>query len=284
MIPVLQPLFAAILQATSFTFDKAALRVKRIDWQTYTSISFPLLMLFDALFLLIVRPAIAWNTLGGMAGVFVAVTIIAGFITNTLYYRALDDENLHELQTWSVFLGIPTIIVTGILFTDERNLVVLIPALIAIAVVTWSHLQENHGLAIRPKTMAFIGWMFVAAPALASMNKVILGTWNPILLELVRDSSLAFIFWLFVFKGIKHVNGKAWAFLVATNICSSAAWILYYYGFQKLGVVETMLVFSLQPVLTYGFSLVFLREKLRSRQLIAFVVVLGCIAAAQLLR
>ena len=258
--------------------------MKRIDWQTYTSISFPLLMLFDALFLLIVHPAINWNSLGGIAGVFVIVTIVAGFITNTLYYRALDDENLHELQTWSVFLGIPTIIVTSILFTDERRLVVLIPALVAIAAVTWSHMRENHGLAIRPKTVAFIGWMFVAAPALTVMNKVILETWNPILLELVRDSTLAFIFWLIVFKGIKHVNKTAWAFLLATNICSSAGWILYYYGFQRLGIVETMLVFSLQPVLTYGFALVFLKEKLHPRQLIAFVVVLGCIAAAQLLR
>ncbi len=279
----LVPLFAAFLQATSFTLDKAALNVRRIDWKTYISISFPLLMLFDALFLLIVRPAISWSLLGGVSGLFVAVTIVTGFITNALYYRALDDEDLHELQTWGVFLAIPTLIVTSVLFTDERRLVVLVPALIAAAAVTWSHLGRGNGLAIRPKTVAFIGWMVVATPAMAAMSKVILQTWNPILLELVRDSSLAFIFWLAVSKGIRHVSSKAWGFLLATNVCSSAAWILYYYGFQQLGVVRTMLVFSLMPMLTYFFSVTFLRERFVVKKFIAFLVVLASIAAAQVL-
>ena len=195
---VLMPFVAAFLQATSFTFDKAALNVKRIDWKTYTSISFPLLMLFDALFLFIVHPAIQWSALGGLGGIFVAVTIVTGFITNALYYRALDDDSLHEMQTWGVFIGIPTLLVTSLLFTDERKLAVLIPALIATAAVTWSHLGRGNRLAIRPKTVAFIGWMLLATPAMASMSKIILQTWNPILLELVRDSVLAFIFWLTV--------------------------------------------------------------------------------------
>jgi drug/metabolite transporter (DMT)-like permease len=102
-------------------------------------------------------------------------------------------------------------------------------------------------------------------------------------LELVRDSSLAIIFWLTVSKGLKHVSSKAWGFLLATNICSSAAWILYYYGFQRLGVIETMLVFSLMPMLTYFFSVVFLKEKLEKRRFIAFLIVLASIAVAQAL-
>ncbi|HTP56989.1 MAG TPA: hypothetical protein VMJ72_01780, partial [Candidatus Paceibacterota bacterium] len=256
---ILSPLIASLLQAMSYTFDKAALNVRRIDWKTYTSVSFPLLMLFDALFLFIVHPAIDWGMLGGLAGIFVAVTIITGFITNTLYYRALDEDNLHELQTWGVFIAIPTLIVTSILFADERNLVVLIPALIATAAVTWSHLGRGNRLAIQPKTAAFIGWMLIATPATVGMSKVILQSWNPILLELVRDSSLALIFWVAVSKGISHVNRKAWSYLLATNMFSSAAWILYYYGYQQLGVVHTMLLFSLTPVLTYLFALVFLR-------------------------
>jgi len=281
---ILSPLIASLLQAMSYTFDKAALNVRRIDWKTYTSVSFPLLMLFDALFLFIVHPAIDWGMLGGLAGIFVAVTIITGFITNTLYYRALDEDNLHELQTWGVFIAIPTLIVTSILFADERNLVVLIPALIATAAVTWSHLGRGNRLAIQPKTAAFIGWMLIATPATVGMSKVILQSWNPILLELVRDSSLALIFWVAVSKGISHVNRKAWSYLLATNMFSSAAWILYYYGYQQLGVVHTMLLFSLTPVRTYLFALVFLREKFLPRRIVAFVIVLGCIAAAQFLR
>ena len=281
---IFSPLIAALLQAGSYTLDNAALNVRRIDWKTYTSVSFPLLMIFDALFLLIVRPAVTWSALGGLAGIFVAVSIVTGYITNALYYRALDDEDLHELQTWGVFLAIPTLIVTSVLFTDERNLVVLIPALVATAAVTWAHLGKGNGLAVRPKTIAFIGWMLVATPALAGMSKVILQSWNPIMLELVRDTSLAFIFWLTVSKGISQVNRKAWSYLLATNLCSSAAWILYYYGFQQLGIVHTMLLFSLTPVLTYVFALLFLREKFLPRRIIAFVVVLVCIAAAQLLR
>lgn len=277
-------LFGALLQATSFTFDKAALRLRRIDWQTYTSISFPLLVLFDALFFLIIRPHVDWGLLGGTAGLFVAITIVIGFITNALYYRALDADYLHEIQTWSVFIGIPTLIVSSILFTDERRLVVLIPAFIATAAVTWASLNHKNRLVIRPKTAAFILWMLVVVPALAAMNKVILHAWNPILLELVRDGSLALIFWLFVSRGLKHVSAKAWGFLLVTNVCSSAAWIIYYYSFQQLGVVYTMLLFSIQPILVYFFSLLFLKEPYSIRKVIAFTIVLASVAAAHLLQ
>ena len=103
-------LFGAFLQSTSFTLDKAALRIRNIDWQTYTSISFPLLVVFDALFFIIVHPTVNWTLLGGTGGLFVLVTIAIGFITNTLYYRALDEDYLQEIQTWGVFIGIPTLV------------------------------------------------------------------------------------------------------------------------------------------------------------------------------
>ena len=277
-------LFGAFLQSTSFTLDKAALRIRNIDWQTYTSISFPLLVVFDALFFIIVHPTVNWTLLGGTGGLFVLVTIAIGFITNTLYYRALDEDYLQEIQTWGVFIGIPTLVINSIIFTDERRLIVLIPAFIATAAATWAHLDKKNRLAIRPKTALFIGFMVLAVPALAAMNKIILQTWNPILLELVRDSSLALVFWLFVSRGIRHVSARAWAFLLLTNIYSSAAWIIYYYSYQHFGVAYTILLFAIQPILVYIFSMLFLREPYMPRKIIAFFIILASIIAAQVLK
>ena len=80
------------------------------------------------------------------------------------------------------------------------------------------------------------------------------------------------------------IPGRSIPLLVATNILSASAWVLYYLSYQAFGVIYTILLFSATPLLVYFAAALFLKEPLRRRHAIAFVIVLAAIVTAQLIR
>jgi drug/metabolite transporter (DMT)-like permease len=155
-----------------------------------------------------------------------------------------------------------------------------VPALIASCALVWAHWQ-HHRLVIAPRTVPFVIWDLTGHPLAAAISKMLLRSWNPISLELVRSGTMAIVLGT-VFAGeIKKASLKVGLLLLITNALTSIALILFYFSYQWLGIVHTMLLFSLQPVLVYIASLVLLREKFQPKKLIAFCIVLACIIVAQ---
>ncbi len=277
------PIAAAILQASSFTLDKVILGIRRINFKTYTAISFPLLFLIDAVIFLIIRPPFSFGLFAGINGLILFASLAASIITNIAFYRALKEDELGEMQTLSLLYSVPTILVASLLFADERKLIVIIPATIAALVVFWSHWERKH-FSLKPKTFAFFAWFMISSPFIAAMNKVLLRSWNPIPLEMVRDGLTALILLpLFYGAATAHIPLKGRLLLVATNVLSALAWIFFYFSYKTSGVVYTALLFSLQPLLVYFSSIFFLREPFHKKKFFAFLIVIACIVAANIL-
>jgi drug/metabolite transporter (DMT)-like permease len=70
--------------------------------------------------------------------------------------------------------------------------------------------------------------------------------------------------------------------LLLTNILTSIAWVLYYYSYQVSGIIYTVLIFSLQPLLVYLAGLIFFKEKFNYKKFISFAIILIAIIIAQL--
>lgn len=279
----LLPFLAAVLQASSVTIDKAILRMRRVDFREYTGVSFPLLFLITLAAFLIVRPPFSAAHLGGATGLLILASAAMTVVTNIAYYRALDRDRLQEMETLGLLVAIPTIVGTSVIFADERNPVVLIPALIAAGAVVWAH-WERHHFAIARRTLPFLAWALAAGPAQAAILKTLLASWHPISLELARSAITAAVFGVLFRHSMRPVSLRAFRFLLATNILSAVAWFLFYFSYQRSGVVYTVLLFSLQPLLVYLGSAVFLRESFQWKKFAAFQVVLGSIIVAELLR
>jgi drug/metabolite transporter (DMT)-like permease len=81
----------------------------------------------------------------------------------------------------------------------------------------------------------------------------------------------------------QKVSFKAFSLLVATNILTSIAWILFYFSYQRSGIIYTILVFSLQPLLVYLASTFFLKEPFHWKKAAAFAIVLLSIGIAQVI-
>mgnify|MGYP001584556089 CR=1 FL=1 len=277
------PVLAAFLQAGSVTLDKAILRMRHVNFRDYTGVSFPLIFLLTGIAFLIVRPPLHWELLTSSMGLLIILSAGITIVSNAAYYRALDADSLVEMETIGLLFVVPTIIATSVLFTDERNIFVLIPACIATAAVLWSH-WEGHHFRMAKKTLPYFLWALAAAPLQATMIKILLRTWDPIALELVR-SLLTGTFFGFMFRqSLRTVSGAAFRGLVATNILSVIAWFLVYYSYQRSGIIYTLLLFSLQPFLVYWASFFILKERLQWRKIVAFHVVIVAIVTAEILR
>ena len=279
---LLFPVLAAVLQAGSFTLDKVILSIRRVSFKTYTGVSFPLIFLITLVIFLIFRPPLSFGLLAGNLWLVFLVSISLSIITNLVFYRALDADKLGEIQTFDLLHSFPIIIFSSIIFTDERNFTVIIPALFASLAIIWSH-WERHHFKIAKYTLPFLIWSLSAAPVGAVMSKILLASWNPISLELVRSGTMALVLGPLFFKYAIKIPSKAFSILLITNILTSVAWILFYFSYQRLGIVFTILIFSLQPLLVYFSSVFFLKEKLQWKKAVAFVIVLVSIATAQII-
>lgn len=277
------PILAAILQAGSFTLDKVVLSVRRVNFKTYTGVSFPLIFLITLVIFFIFRPPLSLDLLAGNLWWMLLISIGITIVTNLVFYRALDDDKLGEIQTFDLLHSIPIIIFASIVFADERNFFIIIPALIASIAVIWSH-WEHHHFKIAKHTLPFVGWSLFVAPIGASISKALLGSWDPISLELARSGAIALVLGPLFAKYAKKISFKAFSLLLATNILTSVAWILFYFSYQRSGIIYTILIFSLHPLLVYLASIFILREPVHWKKIVAFFIVLLSIGIAQIIK
>ena len=277
------PILAAILQAGSFTLDKVILSIKRVNFKTYTGISFPLIFLITLIIFIIFRPPLSLNLFTGNLLWLLLISIGMTIVTNLIYYRALDSDYLGEIQTFDLLRNIPIIIVSGLIFTDERNFSIIIPAFIASIAIIWSH-WEHHHIKIARNTLPFIVWSLFTASIGAPISKILLQSWNPISLELISSGVIAIILGTLFIKCTNKISFKTFLLLLITNISTSIAWILFYFSYQYSGIIYTILIFSIQPLLVYIASIFILKEPLNWKKIIAFIIVLLSIGIAQILR
>ena len=278
---ILFPIGAAILQACSFTLDKVTLSIKRVTHKTYMSVSFPLIFIFTLIIFLIMRPPLTIDLFAGKLLWLIIAIIIMAIITNWLFYRALKKDFLSEIQTFSLLRDLPLILFAALIFPDERNWLIIGLAGLAVLAIVWSHWEKGH-FQVAKKTWPYLLWTIIFAPVRHIFAKILLEVWNPISLQLVSEFFLAAFVLIAFNSSFRHTPKKAIPFLLVTNLFTTVAWILYYFGYQKIGIVHTVLLFTLQPMLVYLASILFLKEKFEWKKFTAFIIVLGVIAISQL--
>lgn len=274
------PFLASILQSASFILDKSILSIKKASREQYLGLSFPLIAIFTFAIFLIFNPPFNSQLFSAKYFFLLALSIIMSIASNLIFYSALKTDLLSEIQTIELLKELPLIIFSAIIFSDERNYFIIALSLISACSVIWSHWQKK-GFGIAKKTLPLLIWNLLANPFRGIISKALLEIWNPISLQLIRDGTIGLIFFLIFFKDIKKMPKKAIPFLLLTNLLTSIAWIFYYYSYQSLGIIYTVLIFSLQPLIVYFAGLIFFKEKFSPKKLISFIIILIAIVLAQ---
>ncbi len=276
------PILAAVLQAGSFTLDKIILSMRGVTYKTYTGVSFPLIFVITLIIFFIFQPPLSLSLFAGNFFWLILILVILRIIINLIFYRALDADHLSEIQTISLLKNIPIILFASFLFADERNYIIILLGLIASIAVIWSYWQKDH-FVMAKYTVPYFFSTIIIAPVGAVIYKELLTVWNPISLELIYFGAMALIVGPLFFRSAIKASRKTFPLFIATNILTSVACILYYYSYQILGVVHTVLLFSIQPLLVYLAAVFFLKEPLERKKFIAFLVILISIFVAQLI-
>ena len=276
------PLVGSISQGTSFVIDKTILSMRRVSFRTHIGIGFPIfwLMMLGAFF--IFRPPLFPSTDIYYLGLM-AIGIVLSLVTNIFYYRALDADELSDLEIVDLFRSIPIIVVSSILFADERNPILFAAGLAASLAIIWSHWQRGH-FSMQKRTVPFLLWGIMAAPVSAAIAKVLLAVWHPVALFLIQDSVVTFCALYLYGREFKKITPKLLGLLVLSSALSVGGWILFGLSYQQLGVVHTTLLFSIQPLIVYFASLIILKERHHPKKTVAFLVVLAAILVAEFYR
>lgn len=284
MINFFIPFFAAISSATATTLEKISLKVKKIDSKLYQTASF-----LSIVILMIPFIVFFWKTNDGAFElnhilIFVAV-IVFSFLANWFAYYAMKWEKLSNIEPAKLMEPLFTVILALIfsfIFGQvlyDRSTHILIPALIAAAALVFSHIKKHHFEFNGYFIAAIIGSFFFAVEL--TISRLILNYYSPLTFYFIR-CFFVLLFSLVIFRpNFKKINGKKHKLLI---ILVGAIWILFrillYYGYMRIGIIETTLLMLLAPVFVYIFAWKFLKEKISWRNVVAGIIILGCVVYA----
>jgi drug/metabolite transporter (DMT)-like permease len=286
------PIFGAILEAIGSIIDKKIVNIKKINYKNYSVAGFLAIVLvmfpFSFLFWKI------WpNALSPINIIIFSIIIIASVFANLLMIYALKRENLTELEPIRLMQPLFTILIAFSLsfflasYSQERNPLHLIFALVACLTLILSHIKKHH-LSFDKYILAALLGNFLFGLELA-LSRLLLPGFS----ELKTSLSYSFTFYMlrcfFIFlicylvfrPKISSFPKKA----ILPTIIVSAIWGIYrtilYMGYATYGVVMTTILLSiLAPIFIYILAHIFLKEKLELKNIIAAVIIIICVVLA----
>ncbi len=280
MLQFIIPTIAAVSGSLEMFLNKFILSKDKVNYKLFTAMSFILL----SFIMLIISPFLFEYSAGfllPMNIILLLIIVIIGTIANVWLFHGMKSEQLTETDALLVFGNMFTILFSAIIYIDERNPYILIPAFIASLALIWSHVKRHH-LKFHKSALMILGAMALFAVENVIV-KYLLYTYNAFTLYFIRCFFIMIILVIYFRPNLKKLDRKKYFHLTITQILIITQLVLTYYSFQKFGVVYTMLIMTLMPILLYIYALVWLKEKLEMKKLIAGIVILLCVVVAQIL-
>jgi drug/metabolite transporter (DMT)-like permease len=278
------PFIGAIALASGFMFEKVVLRRRKVDIKLYQTASFLAIILVMLPFLYFFWKLEA-QAFTGMNLFIFALVVLFSMIANMFTFYSMKWEKVSNLEPAKMLEPLFTILL-AIIFSFfavglyDRNMNVIVPALIAGLALIFSHLKKHHIDFNKYFIAAIFGAFFFALELVTT--RLILNYYSPLTFYFARCSAI-FLLSLIIFRpDFKKLGKKSSLYVLITG----AIWVIYrtivYYGYLNLGVIFTTLIIMLGPVFVYLFARIFLKEKIEPRNIIASAVIVVCVLYALL--
>jgi len=246
-------------------FKKRKINIKLFQSTEFLAITVSLLPFIYFFWKLDTQAFELWN-------IFIfSLVIIFSLIANLFTYYSMKGEKVNNLEPAKILEPL-FIILLAIVFSYlvsetmfERNLKIIIPALIAGTVIILSHIKKDHLVFNKYFIAAIIGSFFFALELI--ITRLILDFYSPVTFYFLRCSTIFIISFLAFKPDFKKLNKKVKLEILALGFIWAFYRIIIYYGFLKLGVIFTTLMIMLGPIFVYLFAWKFLKEKLIGKTL-----------------
>uniref|UniRef100_A0A7C4RAD1 EamA domain-containing protein n=1 Tax=candidate division CPR3 bacterium TaxID=2268181 RepID=A0A7C4RAD1_UNCC3 len=281
MNAIIFPLLSVITGTTNVLFEKKIFTKHKISRKVFVPVVFSFVFLILSIF---VYPFLGGIADGAFQPLFIflmAVVIISSCFRNMMYYYSFKREGLCEIEPFVSFIPLLTIIIAFFVYPEERShWSVFILALIAALALVFSHIRKKH--IVIDKTMLPIIGVVVLEAIENNITKELLNFYSPVAMYTIRAFFVATILLAFYKPKLSKIKKEDWKNMFLISILWAFSVVFVYYGYQRLGVIYTSLIMMLAPVLiTFGSYLLFKDKDFTKRNVIALLVVLGCVAVAQ---
>ena len=268
--------------ATETILERIVLRKRKVDINLYQTASF-LAIVLCLLPLIYFFWRLDSGALEAKNIILLSLVVIFAIIANLLVFYSLKWEKIGNLEPARVLEPL-FVIILAIIFSFfaeglyERNLKIIIPALIASLALVFSHIRRHH-LEFNPYFVAAIFGSFFFALELV-ISRLILDFYSPVSFYFIR-SLLIFLISILIFRpNFKKLNTKVKWEILATGFIWVVYRIVVYYGYLRIGVIFTTLILMLGPIFIYILAHFVLKEKMSWRNFIAAIVIAGAVIYA----
>jgi drug/metabolite transporter (DMT)-like permease len=283
------PIIGSFIEAAGMVLEKRIL--KKINYKNYAFWAFlisVILMLLIILFnknkfLNINKQAFLPLNLA-----IFALIIIFSLIANLLIFYSLKRECLTELEPVALMQPLFIVILAFIfsfffkIYSNERNYYMIVLGLIASIALVFSHIKKHHLCFDKYIIAAIIGGLFFSIELV--LTNFILSYYNPLTFYFIRCLGVLILLGILFRKNIKFTDKKTSIVITLASITWVIFRIILYYGYEKLGVVHTTIIYILTPVFIYIMAVIFLKEKLKLKNIISALIILACVIAAFFLK
>jgi len=271
------PIIGALALAGGTILEKIVLIKRKIDIKLYQTSSF-LAIALVMLPLLYFFWGVDSNALETRNILIFGLVVVFSIAANLFTFYSMKWEKVTVLEPAKILEPL-FVIILAIIFSFffeglyDRNVQVVIPALIASVALIFSHIRKHHLDFNRYFIAAIFGSFFFALELVVS--RLVLDFYSPISFYFLRCLFI-FIISLAIFRPKFNKLDK----IVKKEILVVAIlWVVYrlmiYYGYISLGVIFTTLMIMLGPVFVYIFAWKFLKEKIDWRNIVAAVIIVG---------
>lgn len=279
------PILGALALATGTIIQKKLLNIKKINIKLYQTAEFSAIVLamipFIYFFWQMDAQALEFKNL-----FIFGLVILFSIVANLFVFYSMKWEKVTNLEPAKILepLFVIMLAIFFSFFIDsrlyERNLKVIIPALIAGAALIFSHVKKQHLKFNKYFIAAILGSFFFALELIIS--RLILDFYSPITFYFIRCSSI-FLISLALFRPkFKSLDKKSILLFFAVGIIWAIYRIIIYWGYVNLGVIFTTLIIMLGPIFIYLFAWKFLKEKINWKNIVASIVIIACVVYAVL--
>lgn len=212
-----------------------------------------------------------------------AVVVIIAAIWNVFQDRAIKNETVQEFEGFILLVPLLTMVLSGLFFdiasTSPR---VFVSVLVASAALVIGHF-EKHKIIFNRNSR----WLLLAVLLMAIENNLqnyLLEIWSPTALYFVRTFFVFVLLMVAAKPTFDHLSVKSIWLTFAAALAGVAHMIAKFYGYQTVGIAYTTLVLVLEPVFTFTFDKIILREKIQPRYLVATIIILSAVVYGSLVR
>ena len=275
------PLIGSFLEAVGTIIDKHNLNKTKINFKNYIVYGF-----FASVLVMLPLLAFFWRVDSGaflpknliILGLVVFFAIIANLCIN----YSLKRENLTEMEPIRVMQPFFTILIAFIIFSEERNWLVILFGVIASIALVVAHVKKNHFVWNKYMVATLFGSFFFAVEM--AISKFIIPYYSPITFYFFR-CFFVFAVCLILFRpNLRELDKRTGGLILFSGL----SWVLYriilYMGYGSYGVILTTIIFILTPVLIMLYAVFLLKEKFSLKQAISAIVIIACVVGAILVQ